>query len=53
MINGNFKKDLVVMIGFYSLERYHTEGKCINGKEFLSYLITFYNVFKTFIFKRF
>lgn len=35
MINENFKKDLVVMIGFSSLEGCHTGGKCINGREFL------------------
>lgn len=37
MINENFKKDLVVMIGFSSLEGCHTGvgEECVNGKEFL------------------
>jgi hypothetical protein len=34
MINENLKKDLV-LIGFPSHERCHTEEKFINGKEFL------------------
>lgn len=57
MINENFKKDLVVMIGFSSLEGCHTGvgGNALMEKNFLNLLpdkILQY-VVKTFVFKRF
>lgn len=53
MINENFKKDLVVMIGFSSLERCHTGEKCINGEIFeICYLIQFHNTCLTSLFSK-
>ena len=35
MINENFKKDLVAMIAFSSLDHCHAEDRHIHGKEVL------------------